>query len=109
MVWLPPLLLLPQPLPPHTLLPNVTLKLMPIQHTSTTDTPDTVDTLVDMPDFMPEPMLDTLMPVLMLDTHLPVLMLLPHLPQPLPISSTPPDLESAPTTSVHEFLANLLA
>merc|ERR1719361_1055508 len=104
MVWLPP-----QPLPPHTLLPNVTLKLMPIQHTSTTDTPDTVDTLVDMLDFTPEPMLDTLMLEHMLDTHMPVLMLLPHLTQPLPILSTPPDLESAPTTSAHEFLANLLA
>merc|ERR1712226_146168 len=53
-------------------------------------------------------MLDTLMLEHMLDTHMPVLMLLPLLTQPLPISSTPPDLESAPTTSVHEFLANLL-
>merc|ERR1712076_247536 len=52
--------------------------------------------------------LDTLMLEHMLDTHMPVLMLLPLLTQPLPISSTPPDLESAPTTSVHEFLANLL-
>merc|ERR1712060_711007 len=63
-----------------TLLPSVKLKLMLIQHTSTTDMPVTPDTDSDT-DIPDTHMLDS-----MELTH----MLMDHLTQPTPISSTPP-------------------
>merc|ERR1711890_151434 len=95
--------LLPQLLP--TLLPNVKLKLMPIQLTST------MDTIPDMPDTA---MLDGVdMHTLMLEYMAPMPAttdwLLLHLTQLTPISSTPPDSDSALTTLAKKFHANLFS
>merc|ERR1712020_284952 len=93
---------LPQ-LPPPTLLPNVTQRLMLIQLTSTTDM-DMADTV--MPDGVDTGthMLESMVP-----THTPMLTmvwLLLHLSQLTPISSTPPDSESAPTTLALKYHVN---
>merc|ERR1712053_32681 len=88
--------------PQPTLLPNVTQKLMLIQLTSTTDT-DMADTV--MPDGVDT---DTHMLESMVPTHTPPTLdwLLLHLTQPTPISSTPPDSESALTTLELKYHAN---
>merc|ERR1712080_535447 len=98
--------LLPQ-LPP-TLLPNVKLKLMPIQLTSTMDTiPDMPDTaMLDGVD-MDTLMLDYMVP--MLATHMPPTTDWLHLTQLTPISSLPPESDSALTTLAPKFHANLFS